>query len=753
MRTKGTRLLIAFVMLFISQAAWSQQGGGSNDSCETAAPFCTGTVYSFPAGVNSGAGQSGPFYSCLLTRPNPAWYYMKVDNPGNIIIQMHSEPGKDIDFCCWGPFSSQDCCGQLTQPKIVSCSYSISAYETCNIPNGQTGQYYMLIITNYSNDPCNIIFQQTGGTGTTDCTILPPACTSNGPVCAGQTIQLSAQSVANATYFWWGPAGFASSLQNPVITNATPANSGEYFLRIEVNGQGSVDTSTTYVNVYQPVANAGNDTTIMNGVYTTLHGSCSGGSGNFRYKWSPSSLLLNDSIPNPRTVNLFSATVFTLTITDDSASCQSTDLVTINIAGGPLAVNAVANPQSICKGSSTQLLAIGSGGAGTYSYQWSGPGGFSSSLPSPTVAPAETSTYHVSAFDGYNTVQSDVTVKIIPSPVPSAGPNKSIPNGTYTYLSGSVVNGSSNYYYSWSPASKLINAGIQNPQTANLSETTIYSLTVTDLVTNCVSDPPSNVTVEVTGVALNTHPIALPPEICIGDSARLYAAAGGGNIGHYTYSWTSDPPGFTSVEAEPYVKPITNTTYQVEVYDEYNYISGSTVVELFPQPVVELGETDTITVCIFDTVTLDAGNEGAAYLWSNGSTDRRIRFGTTGIGFDSQHYSVAVANQNGCRTTGEITVNFSFDLCTGVNDPEFKCRIRLYPNPASEKATVEIPGTEPETRLVLMNLTGIPLFTLNLTKSGDIQRGLLDVSRLAPGIYLVHLFNQDHTGMLKLFVE
>ena len=242
---------ILLVFLVICETIFAQQGGGTNSTCEAAAPFCTGTLYSFPAGVNAPPGQSGPNYGCLLTRPNPAWYYLKVANSGNIIIQMHSEPAKDIDFCCWGPFDSQDCCNLLTSPKIVSCSYSPSAYETCNIPNGVTGQYYMLIITNFSNQPCNIIFQQTGGTGTTDCSILPPACSSNSPICTGQTLQFTAQTISGAAYHWWGPAGFNSQLQNPSIPNATPANSGTYYLGVVVGGQPSSDTSTTLVNVYQ----------------------------------------------------------------------------------------------------------------------------------------------------------------------------------------------------------------------------------------------------------------------------------------------------------------------------------------------------------------------------------------------------------------------------------------------------------------------------------------------------------------------
>ena len=58
------------------------QPSSQNNSCELALPFCTGTLYSFPAGVNAGYGQTGPCYNCLVTRPNPAWYYMKVDNAG-----------------------------------------------------------------------------------------------------------------------------------------------------------------------------------------------------------------------------------------------------------------------------------------------------------------------------------------------------------------------------------------------------------------------------------------------------------------------------------------------------------------------------------------------------------------------------------------------------------------------------------------------------------------------------------------------
>jgi hypothetical protein len=611
----------------------------------------------------------------------------------------------------------------------------------------------MLIITNFSNQPCNIIFQQTGGTGTTDCSILPPACNNNSPICTGQTLQFTAQSISGATYHWWGPAGFTSQLQNPSIPNATLANSGTYYLGVVVGGQPSSDTSTTVAHVYHPIANAGNDTTILNGVTTTLHGSCAAGSGSYHYKWAPSIKLVSDSVQNPQTVNLFSTQVFTLKVTDDSVNCQATDMMTVNIAGGALAVNAVATPYSICYGTTSQIQAIGSGGAGNYTYQWTGPNGFTSNLQNPTVAPTVTSTYQVSAFDGYNTVTGSVTVTVIPLPVADAGTPKSIPFGTYTFLSGSVLNGNTSIYYSWSPSDKLVNAGVQNPKTLNLTATTVYSLVVTDLITNCVSNNPATVTVEVTGGPLNVNPVATPSSICKGDSTRLHASAGGGNEGFYTYVWSSNPPGFTSTESEPVVHPVTYTSYSVTVTDQFNDTTGMTSVSIYPEPLIVLGPPDT-TVCIYDTVKLNAGNPGSTYLWSNGSVEREISFGTTGIGYDLQTYSVIVINEHGCKSVSSINVIFSTDVCVGINDIFPAGHIRIYPNPARDFVRVDLDGISGNTRGSLITPLGKVLREFSISdRSGAKSSVNVDISGLPAGLYLVRFDNSSFTHIQKLVIE
>ncbi len=56
--------------------------------------------------------------------------------------------------------------------------------------------------------------------------------TSNSPVCIGDAINLTANSVLGASYNWTGPNGYFSSTQNPVILSATNLDAGSYSLTI-----------------------------------------------------------------------------------------------------------------------------------------------------------------------------------------------------------------------------------------------------------------------------------------------------------------------------------------------------------------------------------------------------------------------------------------------------------------------------------------------------------------------------------------
>ncbi len=150
--------------------------------CDEALPFCTdvagGITFSASTGTQS---EFGGGISCLGSTPNPAWYFIKVQNTGPIDLQINS--GFDVDYICWGPFSQTQwdsgVCSFVLDPvwaadatNVIDCSYSGSATENCNLSNAQSGEYYMLLISNFSNQATLINIQQNGGTGTTDCSSI-----------------------------------------------------------------------------------------------------------------------------------------------------------------------------------------------------------------------------------------------------------------------------------------------------------------------------------------------------------------------------------------------------------------------------------------------------------------------------------------------------------------------------------------------------------------------------------------------------
>jgi hypothetical protein len=130
--------------------------------CNTANSLCSALGVPFAnthQGIQAEAGNS---YGCLSSRPNPTWFYLPISRAGNInlMIQqstdisfMNTAGSLDVDFICYGPFTSPTtpCNGQLTADKIVSCSFSASSNEYPVIPNALPGQYYLIMTTNFSN--------------------------------------------------------------------------------------------------------------------------------------------------------------------------------------------------------------------------------------------------------------------------------------------------------------------------------------------------------------------------------------------------------------------------------------------------------------------------------------------------------------------------------------------------------------------------------------------------------------------------
>jgi hypothetical protein len=176
----------------------------SNSSCSTADPFCSTNNFSYCNTVGVATLGSGGIYGCLSSTPNPAFFYLNVANSGDISMfisqQTNTGSGIDVDFVAWGPFTSQsDVCGGISASNIIDCSYSIDAVESFTITNAQAGEWYMVLITNFSNSVGTINFSQTNsgsaGAGSSNCNFI----NATPGTCVGGNYALSVDVLGSGT--------------------------------------------------------------------------------------------------------------------------------------------------------------------------------------------------------------------------------------------------------------------------------------------------------------------------------------------------------------------------------------------------------------------------------------------------------------------------------------------------------------------------------------------------------------------------
>ncbi|MCC2547766.1 T9SS type A sorting domain-containing protein [Hymenobacter sp. BT175] len=137
-----------------------------------------------------------------------------------------------------------DASGSFTAPATigsVAFTGQGSGAVPITIPTGTpTGTGYRIRLV--GSNP-GVTSQTDNGSNLSLTTQPTAAPSSNSPVAYGSSIQLLAQAVAGASYFWIGP-NFSSTQQNPVIPNATQANAGTYTLFVTVNGCQSPGMTT-----------------------------------------------------------------------------------------------------------------------------------------------------------------------------------------------------------------------------------------------------------------------------------------------------------------------------------------------------------------------------------------------------------------------------------------------------------------------------------------------------------------------------
>ena len=659
-------------------------------SCNIADPFCTGIIYGFPMNTNTSA-ESGPNYACLVTQPNPVWYYLKILDPGDITIYMNSPSGNDIDFTCWGPFNDpvSPCTAQLTancsscpnntanpnfypSGNTVDCSYDPAPYENVHISNAQTGEYYLLCITNYENAPGTITFSQSNvgqsGAGTTDCSIVTPCDIT------GMTANPSACNPSNNTYSVSGTITFHDAPTTGQLTitdgtttqtfNAPFASPINYTLN-NINSDGAQHTVTavfsgdqtcTYQVTYtapgpcnQCSADAGADFATC-GLTATL--SAVTQPGDYNTSWScntPGVTFTPIGSPNASvTVQNSGTYTFTWTITN-SFGVQCSDDVTVTFTQTPVAsftatpINCFGDTSTItftgtASGGATynwdfgtNATIVSGSGAGPYSVTWSTAGTINISLQvSDNHCPSNTATITLNQPPA-------MVANVDVSPVTCA-------SGTNGTVNINVTGGTPQYSYQWSNTT-----GPPFPAGT-------YEVTITD-ANSCSLTYPFTVT--------EPNPIVVIPNqtnlTCYQNNSGMITVNVSGGTGSYTYTWTNN------VSNSDTASNLAAGQYTVSIEDGNGCLVTSDFTLTEP-PAVTIQTISTVNPTCYGqcngTIQI-AGNGGISssytYLWSNNSSNATVNALCSGT------YDVTVSDANNCSVIGSYTLTDPVQVLANIS--------------------------------------------------------------------------------------
>ncbi|MGP8217764.1 MAG: T9SS type A sorting domain-containing protein [Bacteroidia bacterium] len=462
--------------------------------------------------------------------------------------------------------------------------------------------------------------------------VSAPTAGSNSPVCSGDTLKLTAGYIPGATYYWMGPDSFAAASQNPVITNASYAIAGTYYVYAIVTGDTSArDTVVVSVDSLPSISVNASSYSICSGSSAMLNAS-----GGVSYAWSPNTGLSattgNTVTANPGVTGTYSV------IATGTDGCRARDSITITVNSGPTV--SISGNDTICSGNGTNLI-----GGGAVTFSWAPANGLTSTTASGVYAsPTVTTTYTLTETAPNGCSNSDsVTVTVNPTPAMVVTGSTKICKGNSTTLTASGATS-----YSW-------NTGLTTSSlTVSPASDTNYSVNGTNAF-GCANTQTVEVIVNTPSpISANVFPSA---SVCAGGEIVLYGNGGS------AYSWSggvNDGQGF---------RPLTSATYTVTSISNSCPISDSIHITVNALPDITITSNPGDTVCAGGSVTLTASG-ASTFVWNNGISN--------GVAFtpaSSDVYGVTGTDSNGCNNSAQVTITVNnLPVITGAVSPQTVCQ-------------------------------------------------------------------------------
>jgi len=420
-----------------------------------------------------------------------------------------------------------------------------------------------------------------------------------------------------------------------------------------------------------------------------------------------------------------------LVVVSDANGCEHsvTGIVEACTTGNCAITATLDAVQPKCFGEASGMLtALPTGGVTPYQYKWS------NNATSATITGLNAGTYSVTITDAAGcsvalsqTLTAPAAVAITPA---SVAP-KCFDEATGS-ISTTVTGGTQPYEYSWSNSANT-------PTVSNLEAGT-YMLTVTDskgckgTMTQTLSDP-DPVTISL---------FAQSPK-CNGEATGSINTNVDGGTEPYNYAWSNgaSTANLGNLAAGVFILTVTDENGCQKIISQ----------SLADPPALQITQDNVLPPSQGQSngsisLTVTGGTGSKSYIWFKNN----VLFGSGSEDLTNApmgNYRLEVTDANGCTAV----FNYNLTETVGLDDPNEVFYAEVFPNPASESATLAVAFPEPRTlQLSLADATGRTLHTWTVNHATE-QHIPLDLKDLPCGMYHLRILAEDELVVRKIVVE
>ena len=466
-----------------SSAVISSLGGNT--------PLCSGETLVITASVQGGGlsylwygpngyTQVGNSLQRNIVQADSGWYYLHLTAAGcntvrdSIFIQVN--PSLSITVSNSGPL----CAGA---PLYLNATF-VSGYPySWTGPNGYTSNQRSPSISNttfassgaytlHMNKPgCNPLMFITNVVIGSNMHAITSG--TSGPICEGQTLNITATHYPDAIYSWTGPNGFTANTRIISISNALPNMAGQYLLTASNVGCSPVNRSTnaTIYPILNPIASA--NSIVCTGGNLYLEGSSH---VNAVYAWTgPNGFSSNLRATSITQIQTTQSGIYTYVV--NQTACGSASTTVSILVGGSIGNISLVSNNPLCMGNT---LSINSPSRPNTTVIWTAPDGFTSNNPVLSRSNIQTSQSGIYTYvltsPGCGSTMRTIAIQVNQLAVINANSNSPICSGNVLNLSVNNVTGAT---YLWQGPSGWTASGAHaSISSVSPSRSGIYSITV-----------------------------------------------------------------------------------------------------------------------------------------------------------------------------------------------------------------------------------------------------------------------------------